>query len=609
MKKNFYLLGAPVAMIMLVQIAFAQTGPGGIGTNDGLSTLDYWIDANREATVNGFNEITALQDLSGNGRTNTIVLTPTIEASVLNSLSVMRFDGAGEYIQTDWDIQEGSYPDLTAIAVYVPAVAYSGSVWGAYNTGFEGRYQTDNTNFSPTTDNFVGPGYQPTLPYGSSEISGLFPTGSPVLTSVVIVEDAVDGTEVRVNGALASSFTSDHSGDFMNDLSIANASASLSNFYFNGDIAEVIFFGASLNDVQLVIIENYLAAKYGLAMSANDLYSGDDSGYDFDVAGIGRIDNGNIHDDSRGTGIVTVRNPSDLGDNEYLFFGCDSEPLLFNETSDVPSAALSRFARVWMTSEVGDVGTVDLQWDLTGLGTFTATELRILVDTDNDGLFNDETPISGATDLGSNVFQFAGVVDLADGLRFTLARSDVILPVELIGFDVEQKGNYVYLLWSTASEITNDFFTLERSENTSTWEGIGTVKGAGDSNSLLKYTFVDQKPLNGTSYYRLKQTDFDGKFKYSDIINLRYQKHDFSEANLYPNPSTSYVRISGLGDVDNVSVFDLAGNNIAYSIRITKESQGLRLDWGEDVQPGIYFLRVSHKAQTFTREIIILSPD
>ncbi len=198
---------------------------------------------------------------------------------------------------------------------------------------------------------------------------------------------------------------------------------------FAGDVTEIIVFNNKINTAQRIIIENYLAAKYGLTLGANDIYTQDNPGngnYDHDVAGIGRVNASNLHDDAQGTGIVRIVNPTNLDNNEFLMWGHNNGVQQAIEIADVPFPVQARFDRVWRVSEVNststavDVGNIDVRFDLTGLGSVTASDLRLLVDTDNDGFFNDETPISGATSLGSNIYEFSGVSAIANNLRFTL---------------------------------------------------------------------------------------------------------------------------------------------------------------------------------------------
>jgi len=78
----------------------------------------------------------------------------------------------------------------------------------------------------------------------------------------------------------------------------------------------------------------------------------------------------------------------------------------------------------------------------------------------------------------------------------------------------------IELYWVTSNEINNDYFTIEKSNDGINFEIVEIILGAGNSDILLEYSFVDKNPINGISYYRLKQTDFDGKFEYSDIISV-----------------------------------------------------------------------------------------
>jgi hypothetical protein len=118
---------------------------------------------------------------------------------------------------------------------------------------------------------------------------------------------------------------------------------------------------------------------------------------------------------------------------------------------------------------------------------------------------------------GNYTFTHAGMTNLSE---FALAgnAADNPLPIELIAFSAHRIEGQVLLSWSTASETNNDFFTLERSHDTRHAEVIATLPGAGNSNQTLHYHFTDIFPLEGISYYRLKQTDFDGSYEYSPWI-------------------------------------------------------------------------------------------
>lgn len=114
------------------------------------------------------------------------------------------------------------------------------------------------------------------------------------------------------------------------------------------------------------------------------------------------------------------------------------------------------------------------------------------------------------------------------------------LPIELSKFEVKLINEQVFIFWTTLSETNNDFFTVERSIDGINFEIVQIVPGAGNSASELSYEVIDDHPHKGTSYYRLKQTDFDGGFEYSDLtaINtLRVNTPDtLKVGRITPNP-------------------------------------------------------------------------
>ncbi len=115
----------------------------------------------------------------------------------------------------------------------------------------------------------------------------------------------------------------------------------------------------------------------------------------------------------------------------------------------------------------------------------------------------------------------------------------VALPVELVSFTVNTSVEGILLNWSTASEKNNDFFTIETSSDAVHWTTAGEVKGAGNSSSLLDYSYIHNQPVAGVNYYRLKQTDFNNRAVYSSILSIDYAP-SMIETAVYPNPTAGY---------------------------------------------------------------------
>jgi len=131
--------------------------------------------------------------------------------------------------------------------------------------------------------------------------------------------------------------------------------------------------------------------------------------------------------------------------------------------------------------------------------------------------------------------------EINDGYPYLRDGSGGVLPVELIHFSAKKAQDAILLEWVTASEQNNDFFTLERSFDGIEFTPIEYIPGNGNSNTNIQYEMMDKSPVNGMNYYRLKQTDYDGKFEYSDIIYSVFNSKPV--INVYPNPATNYVQL------------------------------------------------------------------
>lgn len=152
------------------------------------------------------------------------------------------------------------------------------------------------------------------------------------------------------------------------------------------------------------------------------------------------------------------------------------------------------------------------------------------------------------------------------------------LPVELINFNVKAMESYNLLLWATASELNNKGFEIERSINGIDWQNVGWVDGHGTSNTVRNYEFTDFTQAT-TSYYRLKQIDYDGEFEYSDITIV--EKRIQNKLVIYPNPTTGIVNLNR--EVEGYKIYDAFGlvvmesNNHVKSIDLTDLVKGLYL--------------------------------
>ena len=166
---------------------------------------------------------------------------------------------------------------------------------------------------------------------------------------------------------------------------------------------------------------------------------------------------------------------------------------------------------------------------------------------------------------------------------------DAPLPVELLTFIAQTIGREIKLDWITASEINNDFFTLERSIDGRNFQEIAIIPGKGTSSEINKYNYFDQNPEIGINYYRLKQTDFDGEYSYSNIVNakIKNENHFLVYPSVVEEIITVEKNINSEEDLTMI-IHDLSGrSNKTFTFSSEQNKIELLLT---DLLPGIYFL-------------------
>lgn len=173
------------------------------------------------------------------------------------------------------------------------------------------------------------------------------------------------------------------------------------------------------------------------------------------------------------------------------------------------------------------------------------------------------------------------------------------LPVELIDFNARKSENFIQLSWQTATEINNDFFTVQHSLDGRTFHDLETIDGAGNSYESKSYSFVHKNPHNGMNYYRLKQTDFAGEESFSPVESIQFGENEFWS--IYPNPAIDQLTIN-LPETENqniaISIYDLQGK-LHKQFYFTGEFNQLELPLA-DLEQGQYFLKTIANNQVST---------
>ena len=187
------------------------------------------------------------------------------------------------------------------------------------------------------------------------------------------------------------------------------------------------------------------------------------------------------------------------------------------------------------------------------------------------------------------------------------------VPVELTSFTAAFSENEVNLNWTTASELNNLGFEVERKIENEEWRTIGFIKGKGTTTETNDYSFVDDlfDINNSTLYYRLKQIDFDGSFEYSKVVEVEINLlSEFSLSQNYPNPFNPTTKIGfSIPQKSNVTlkVFDVLGNEVRTLNDEVMESGYHQVEFdAKDLTSGIYFYKLQTGTLVEIKKMILL---
>ena len=183
------------------------------------------------------------------------------------------------------------------------------------------------------------------------------------------------------------------------------------------------------------------------------------------------------------------------------------------------------------------------------------------------------------------------------------------LPITLLYFSNEVTNEGVVLEWATATEENNAFFTIERGTSAIDMRTMAQIPGAGQSNTVLTYQYLDRQPLPGRYFYRLKQTDFNGLFTYSELITAVVERPATLNLQVVPNPSAGDVTIivDGLATGNTVITLYNQQGQVVYWAEVAEPDSG-RLEHSiapaQALPAGIYLVKVTAQGQQLTHRLI-----
>jgi fibronectin-binding autotransporter adhesin len=264
----------------------------------------------------------------------------------------------------------------------------------------------------------------------------------------------------------------------------------------------------------------------------------------------------------------------------------------------------------------GNIGspTVEIGFNTNGAADesiATPGNVRIVRATSGSGPWTDEGGSGVYSPAYPRGYATSGVTTIAPTTYFALGYQNAVLPITLTSFQAVLNQAQVDLTWTTATERNNAFFTVERAGADLKFDSIGFVPGAGDSQEALHYASVDYSPLRGISYYRLKQTDFDGTATYSKLSKVENNASGMHIFQVFPNPGAAtapvWVRFTSGDDIDRhayMTIADVAGRRV-YAGRVDfKEDVDLH-GLGRTLGPGVYLVTIMTEGFQGTKKLIV----
>ncbi len=412
------------------------------------------------------------------------------------------------------------------------------------------------------------------------------------------------------------------------------------NRAFIGDIAEVVNYtdNNSMTTVQKQQVESYLALKWGITLdnsaggTAGNYMLSDSTRnvwtasvnptHHNDVIGLARDDNAFLLQKQSRTQDDSLRvfvgdlytdnqsNPQVITNNlSSIVIGNDKGRLQsVYPVPSKPATIYSRLQRTWKVTNNNFVDKfgVEIKWD--SVGDFNLSDIRLLV-SDSPDFTNATTYSSYDVDfyIGSIIVKNIGTnIIPKDSTRyFTIASVSLntVLAEANVNFTAKlTTGNHVALNWQTKNEMSASYFTVERSADKKNWGVVVTVDA---SMVIVNYNAIDNNPYSGVSYYRLKQTDADGKISYSGIKTINVISNETGSKLLvvYPNPAVSQLTVKGdAADLKSIRIFNVTGQDVTGKINISNAGTAvLSLDIS-GLSNGVYSIKTYNSGSKFIKQ-------
>ncbi|MBN4066162.1 hypothetical protein JYT51_02410, partial [Candidatus Amoebophilus asiaticus] len=515
------------------------------------STVSYNGSGGQTVVDLNYNNLT----ISGVRGANDVTLSSTGTIGVANTLTFSAFFSGGGYLNSGSTIEfNGSgaqtipafnYNNLTSSSTGARTLASSGTV------GIAGTFTIGANTYTTTgsTVDYNGSASQTiaSLSYNDLILSngvGLLFGGNVDMTGDLTISGSLDLSGFALN--MEGNFT--NNGTFIH----SNGAVILDNVSTGqtiGGTGAITFYDLTMNNGSTgATLNSSITVANDLTLTDGDI---DLNGNTIDLSSTGTIVGETNDKRIKGTsGVITttraISAPASLnvGGMGAILTGADVLGSTTIQRSHVAqtgagNTGIERFYDITPTNNTGLNMTLRFSYLENELNGQTESSFSLYRSTDGGSTWVDR---AGTHSAASNYVELSSISAFS---RWTVSNaSSNPLPIDLLSFTAEYMSYGIKIKWETATEINNDYFTIERSADGIDFEEIRQVAGAGNSSSPIDYSIIDEAPLQGISYYRLKQTDFDGRYEYFPAVSVKWgDVKEFNILSTGPNPVINELKI------------------------------------------------------------------
>jgi hypothetical protein len=569
--------------------------------------------------------VTTWYDQSGNGQIATQATAGKqpriVNAGVIdmqNSLASMHFDGATEYLTAN------AFP-----------TAFNNTVGGTLNTiglnngasSLQGMAQ-QGRNATPWWGVWGSATGKWSGDFSNGPVNMISAVNSSALTTINLIQLPAPASSTTLYGNGTSVSTSTVNANSSNAQSFYIGYSNNASEYWNGYESELNVFALGLNTTRRTLLETNQASYYGIAVAGTTYTVA--NGYNLFVTGVGRTSATDSVADSRqsaGMGFIVGNTGADYlkETGDYITAGMTAPTASVTTSSYMPAGATIWYER-WLndwyinkTDVSNDGGNLKIFFDFSDYGVpgvptnvsnyqlwgrATTTSNFTVVPTTTVTISGDRVVFTLlAASLGTTAYYTLGTIDYGNSP----------LPIELLSFSAVPNNNKVDLKWETATETNNAYFTIEKSKDGANFTKLIDVPGAGNSTSQKDYYESDYQPYTGTSYYRLKQTDENGNYKYYPMQSVSFSMNLKQNISFGPNPLIEAnqglnAQVDGYQNQEVLVVLrDINGREMFSKVLITVEDSKLvAIDETSNIPTGEYIIVATSNGSIYNQKIIVV---